>query len=168
MSNLSLTASLRTCRVEQGHAIRAESDRFLNSENTICIPWNGYDLTGRAVNADTFRTKMPGCNLALDRVAVESFLRPQYAEYITLDTSGIDGDIYGNQVSRQEVLAADQWNNSRHNVSGQFGSGFQQNIGSCGVGAYERAMSQTQEMNRRENYANSSYNAHQRRKQSGF
>ena len=84
MSSLSLDASIRTCKVISGEASRIESDRFLNPNNMVCIPWTGYNLTGQQVCADSFYTKTPGCNSALDRVSVENTLRPQYGEYINL------------------------------------------------------------------------------------
>ena len=52
MSSLSLNASIRTCKVEAGEAVRIESDRFLNPNNMVCIPWNGYNNKGQAVCAD--------------------------------------------------------------------------------------------------------------------
>lgn len=95
MSNLSLDASLRTCKVRTEDAERNLSDRYLNPYNTVCLPWAGTDLVGRPVNSNSFYTKAPGCNSALDRVEVESFLRPSYYSYITLDASGIEGNCGG-------------------------------------------------------------------------
>lgn len=91
--SISLEGSIRTCKVDQGWASRVESDRFLNPVNMVCPTWNGMDSAGRRVQADSFYTKAPGCQSALDRVNVENFLRPTYAEYVTLDTDGIAGAI---------------------------------------------------------------------------
>lgn len=88
MSTLSLNGSLRTCKVDQGWANRIQSDRFENVELMVCPVWSGFDTTNRAVCVDSFYTKSAGCNSALDRVAVENFLRPQYMEYINLDAEG--------------------------------------------------------------------------------
>lgn len=92
MSNFSLDASLRTCKVRTENAARNLSDRYLNPNNTVCLAWGGTDLAGRQVNPNSFNTKAPGCNSALDRVEVESFLRPSYYSYINLQASGISGD----------------------------------------------------------------------------
>lgn len=88
MSQLSLTGSLRTCKVDQGWASRIQSDRFENPELLVCPVWTGYDNTNRPVCVDSFYTKSAGCNSPLDRVDVENYLRPQYMEYINLDAEG--------------------------------------------------------------------------------
>ena len=93
-SAISLNASLKTCKVEQGYASRIQSDRFENPELMVCPVWSGFDLTNRAVCMDSFYTKSPGCNSPLDRVDVENYLRPNYMEYINLDAMGFrQGDI---------------------------------------------------------------------------
>ncbi len=94
MSNLSLEAAVRTCKVNTGWAPRIQSDRFENSNLLMCPVWNERDLTGRSVCADSFYTKREGCNTPLDRINVENDQRPQYAEYITLDTSGYRANMY--------------------------------------------------------------------------
>jgi hypothetical protein len=88
MSQISLTGSLRTCKVDQGWASRIQSDRFENPELLVCPVWTGYDNTNRPVCVDSFYTKSPGCNSPLDRINVENYLRPQYMEYINLDAEG--------------------------------------------------------------------------------
>jgi hypothetical protein len=93
-SALSLNASLKTCKVEQGYAPRIQSDRFENPELMVCPVWSGFDNTNRAVCMDSYYTKSPGCNSPLDRVDVENYLRPNYMEYINLDAMGFrQGDI---------------------------------------------------------------------------
>lgn len=96
MSNISLEAAVRTCKVNTGWANRIQSDRFENSNLMMCPVWGGRDLTGRAVCADSFYTKREGCNSPLDRIGVENSLRPQYMEYVTLNSDGIQGDMYQN------------------------------------------------------------------------
>jgi hypothetical protein len=121
MSNLSLTGSLRTCKVDQGWAPRIQSDRFENSELLVCPVWTGYDLTNRPVCVDSFYTKSPGCNSPLDRINVENYLRPQYMEYINLDAEGFrqDGDV----VNSKEGFSMDKsgsgmsCDNSKTNMS---------------------------------------------------
>lgn len=115
MSNLSLTSSVRTCRVDTGEAARIASDRFLNPSNMVCVGWDGYNSKGQSVCADSFNTKSAGCNSAQDRVDVESFLRPDYSAYINLNTKGIDGPGFNNQ-----------WKSSNYKT--------------CGINPYERAM----------------------------
>jgi len=97
MSNISLEASLRTCKVNTGWASRIQSDRFENSNLMMCPVWNHRDLSGRVVCENSFYTKREGCNSALDRINVENMQRPQYMEYTTLDASGFQGDIYEDQ-----------------------------------------------------------------------
>lgn len=91
-SALSLNASLKTCKVEQGYANRIQSDRFENPELMVCPVWSGFDNANRAVCMDSFYTKSPGCNSPLDRVDVENYLRPNYMEYINLDAMGFRQD----------------------------------------------------------------------------
>ena len=91
-SSLSLTSSLNTCKVIDGYAANLASDRFLNPNNAVCIPWNGVDNAGRSVCADSFVTKRAGCNSAWDRVQVENAQRPYYSSYVTTDIStGLKG-----------------------------------------------------------------------------
>lgn len=88
----SLTASVRNTNVYPGSDTRLFSDRFLNSDTMSCIAWNGYDSVGQEVCADSFYTKAPGCNSALDRVDVENAVhRPQYMNLLTLGAQGILG-----------------------------------------------------------------------------
>jgi len=92
----SLESSIRTCQVDTAWANRAQSDRFLNSNALTCPTWGGTDLAGRQVCPDSFWTKSPGCNSALDRVAVENAVsRPLYFEYIALNSQGLQGSMYG-------------------------------------------------------------------------
>lgn len=171
MSNLSLDASIRTCKVETGEATRIESDRFLNPNNMVCIPWNGYNLKGQQVCADSFYTKTRGCNSALDRVSVESFLRPDYAAYINLNMQGIQGDIYGsgNPTSFAEAGAANAWADSRNKITGNFGNQWQSsNYMTCGLNAYERAMAQTQQADRMAAASNAGYKSYDKRSCAGY
>ena len=93
--NISLEASIRTCKIDPAYASKVQSDRFLNPGNMVCPIWNGYDSAGRPACADSFNTKNPGCNTAEDRVFVENYQRPQYVEYVNLSSGGIDGEFYG-------------------------------------------------------------------------
>ena len=96
MSFTSISASIREPKVSAGMAANIESDRYLNSNNTLCVPWAGYDDAGREVMANSFYTKAPGCNSADDRVSVENYLRPNYSAYVNLNTEGIEsGGTYG-------------------------------------------------------------------------
>ena len=155
MTSLSLNASIRTCKVETGQANRVESDRFLNPNNMVCPMWSGRNLKGQSVCADSFNTKRAGCNSALDRVSVESNLRPDYAAYVNLNMAGLQGDIYGNQSAWDESGSANQWADSRNDISGSFGNQWQSsNYQTCGVNSYERAMAQEAQAGRNTAYAN--------------
>ena len=92
---ISINGSVRTCKVETGYADKIQSARFQQTDLMVCPNWQGTDNTGRFVSPDSFVTKTAGCNLPMDRVAVENFLRPDYMTYINLDASGFKADLYG-------------------------------------------------------------------------
>lgn len=166
MSNLSLDASIRTCKVNAENAARIESDRFLNPLNMVCIPWNGTDLTGRQVCRDSWYTMTPGCNSARQRVDVENFLRPNYSDYIGYNMSGVEGDIYGcgNVSARQDTQVADKFIESRGKLSGQYGNQWQStNIPSCGVNSYEKAMASVAQADRQAAAAGQAWNSYKSR-----
>lgn len=171
MSNLSLEASIRTCKVDTAWAARAESDRFLNPNNMVCIPWGGQNLKGQSVCADSFYTKTPGCNSAEDRVQVENGLRPQYSQYVTLNAgAGIGGHIYGqdttahiNSVNRTKFI------DSRDQITGNYGKqlGSEVRYTACGINAYENGMAQQAQANRQAAQLNNSYWSQQKADYSG-
>ena len=164
MSNLSLDASLRTCKVDTGYANKTQSDRFLNPLNMVCIPWNYQNNKGQNVCADSWYTKTPGCNSAEDRVLVENFLRPAYFDYINLNVAGLQGDMYGNVNASNRAGAANVWQEDRSKITGNFGNQFQSsNYASCGMNAYERAMAETAKQNRMAGYSNSAFNSSAKR-----
>jgi len=168
MSSLSLNKSIRTCKVETGEANRIQTDRFFNPNNMVCVPWNGFNNKGQSVCPDSFFTKTPGCNSALDRVDVENFLRPGYSDYINLNLAGLTGDIYGNAMSWDESGSANRWEQSRNKITGSYGNQFQStNYQTCGLNAYERAMAQVSQNNRGAAYANNAYRSNQKRAYSG-
>jgi len=118
---ISLNGSLRTCKVNTGYANKLESERFENSDLMVCPVWNGHDLAGRPVCADSYPTKLAGCNVASDRVVVENNLRPSYAEYIQLDLDqGLQGPSYGSNDAR--VSASRQAKKMQENFPLQTGS----------------------------------------------
>ena len=164
MSSLSLTKSITTCKVDTAQTDRIQSDRFLNPKSLVCPTWNGLDNLGRHVNIDSFYTKSAGCNLATDRVDVENFLRPKYFEYVSLDASGVNADIYGPNPSFA-VLKTQQASMYDRNIEANtpnFGSQFQAtNVPSCGMDSYERAMASQSQANRGAVFANSSYRSNQ-------
>lgn len=165
MSNLSLDASIRTCKVETGEVQRIQSDRFLNPNNMVCIPWNGQNNKGQTICHDSWYTKTPGCNSAEDRVNVENFLRPQYSDYINWNMAGVQGDIYGGNItSQQDTRLATNFADSRNKVTGNFGNQWQSsNYATCGLNAYERAMASMGQSNRQASCANQSYLSNQYR-----
>lgn len=157
MSSLSLNASIRTCKVEAGEAVRIESDRFLDPSKMVCIPWNGYNSKGQAVCPDSWNTMTPGCRSAMDRVGVENHHRPHYASMINLNTAGIYGDIY-NPTAWKEAGQANLYAESRDKLTGSFGNQWQStNYGSCGMNAYENAMAQVSQSNHQASFTNNAY-----------
>ena len=134
--SISLQKSTRTCKVDTASAARIESDRFLNPKNVVCPTWSGRDLAGRQVSADSFYTKRAGCNSAEDRVMVENSLRPQYVEYINLDSQGIRGQLYENNGYYQDAGHHYAAMKDIEKVTGHFGgvvSGGQRQV-SCNSG----------------------------------
>jgi hypothetical protein len=158
--SFSLQSAVRSCDVNTGWATRIQSDRFLNPDNMVCIPWNHMNSKGQEVCPDSFMTKTAGCNSATDRVLVENFQRPQYMPYITLDASGIEGDIYGGNVSAH-ISSVDRQNmlDGKNKITGNFGLQFGSEVryDSCGVNAYENAMGQAAVSNRQRQSAEQGY-----------
>lgn len=143
---VSLESTIRTCKPDVAHAERAASDRFLNPTQMVCPAWTGYDLVGRNVCENSFMTKAPGCHSARDRITVENEVtRPHYSEFITLNTSGITGNLYGDidddKTSKWDSMKLKSDVMNIHEQAGQFGHQFQSMIrSSCGTDACARAM----------------------------
>jgi len=169
--SISLDASIRTCKVETGEASRIQSDRFQNPNLMVCPPWAGYNLKGQSVCADSFYTKSAGCHSATDRVDVENFLRPQYADLITLNMNGLDGDIYGksNVNSYVDAKGAQQFDNSRSLVTGNYGLQRRANnkYTACTNNAYSRAMAEVAHSNRGVSRSNNGFKSNENRSCSG-
>ena len=152
--SISLDASIRTCKVDTGEAARIQSDRFQNPNEMVCVPWAGYNLKGQSVCADSFYTKAAGCNSALDRVDVENFLRPQYADLITLNMSGLGGNIYDentNISASVNARGAQQYDDSLNGITGRYGDTQWRSTNKYTGGsmnAYSRAMAQVSQSNR--------------------
>ena len=104
----SLTSSVLGCKVNVGYANKLQSDRYENPNTVLCPVWNGLDQYNRFVCPDSFNTKSPGCESALDRVVVENMQRPQYFEYIQLNAAG-----YLNK----NALGGPNTNNSVHSTT---------------------------------------------------
>ena len=137
---ISIDKSIRTSRVDTGSAARLESDRFLNSCNATCPVWNSQDTTGRMVCEDSFNTKSPGCNSAVERVEVENYQRPQYFDYVNLDAYGLNGNMYS-QASQSRSHALNEVHNLTGNFGQQHGSRLQY---SDSYAKYEKGMSANQ------------------------
>jgi len=152
MSLISLEGNIRTCKVNTAWANRIQSDRFENPALMLCATWNGVDSAGRPVSADSYRTKTAGCNSALDRVDVENYQRPQYAEYASLDAAGIQGQFYdpnimfSNDANEQGTFVE----NFAPRISGHFGLAptAATNVTSCGNYPYETGQKQKQASHR--------------------
>ena len=165
-----LQGSIRDCKVNTGWANRIESDRFLNPENMVCIPWDGFDSAGRQACYYSFYTKTPGCNSASDRVIIENEVsRPQYIEYIAGNVGGIQGNIYkppyyydsmyqsslDRNATMQNLQSPANPNgtgrfgmvsnmnaNIYPNCAGSGGGKYENPSASCGTTAYSQAMAQ--------------------------
>jgi len=148
-----LDKAVRTCNVNTGEAERIRSDRFLSSDNMVCLVWNGLNNKGQIVHPDSEYTKSAGCNSALDRVLVEGQHRPQYFNYITLGAGGIQGDLYGRSMDDESVANSMLHKNemdSRNDIAPNFGVqwGSQVESTSCSLNAYERGMEQVERQQR--------------------
>jgi hypothetical protein len=177
MSNLSLQASIRTCKVDQGWANKIESDRFFNPEYMMCPVWNGRDLTGRRVCPDSFWTKREGCNSAEDRILVENGLRPSYSSYVQLDAAGIQGAFdsspgyNGDRTRHGFPLNSQTRNQSRQQFlerTGSFGTDFSAVFPNCASYPYTRAMAESSQANRGIQVLSHSFNSNRMRDSSGF
>jgi hypothetical protein len=163
---ISLTGALQTCKVQTGYANKTQSDRFLNANLNVCPAFNGTDDYGRYVCPDSYYAKSAGCASALDRVDVENFLRPQYAEYVTLDAAGIQGSDYmttfGAALQRK---ALDDINM----VGGRVGLQNQANVKiSCPYNAYNDAQAQLNRLQRGMDMGKATYLASQNQMNSGM
>ena len=171
-ANISLTASVKTCQVNTGEANRIQSDRFQNPNQMVCVAWDGTDLTGRAVCPDSWWTKTPGCDSALDRVSVENDLRPDYSSYVTLNASGIDGDVYGNVSEAVQSNNRQKWLQDRNRITGNYGLNFSADLTSnsrCGtLYSYEKGMREVAELQRKQGSLQNGYNAYSNRKCGGW
>lgn len=147
--------------------------------NALCPTWNGLNLKGQQVCPDSFYTKSPGCNSALDRVVVENNLRPEYFAFVTLNAAGINGSMYGNEEAHAKSMARKQFDESRYNITGSFGNQFGAAVETtavgkgkgakgCSVGAYEQAMAQEAQSMRGQGFAQSGYEAYNNRRSSGM
>lgn len=160
--NMSLTSSLNICRVGSGEAPRIASDRYLNPGNMLCPVWTGYNLKGQQVCPDSFWTKSPGCNSPLDRIVVESNLRPDYASFVTLNMAGVKGEIFGNPSARSQVNAREQMLQTIATTQPQYGQDLNAEVrssGACGIGAYEKAMQQLAQTQRQQGMLGNSANS---------
>jgi len=123
----------------------------MNPTLAVCIPWSGFDLTGRKVCMDSWYTKREGCNSAADRVIVENNLRPQYFEYINLSAAGVRSDMYNNNMHYTDAGVLEQQRDISENYTGNFGgmpSYPGTNQATCSYGRYTEG--QLQEMGQKE------------------
>lgn len=97
---LSLSAALNKCKVITGNAQIFDSERFFVPSKTLCNHWNHVDNAGRPVNSNTFVTRSPGCNSALEEITTENYLRPNYIEYLNSDATGLRGNEFASIQAR--------------------------------------------------------------------
>ena len=169
--SISLEKSVRTCNVNTGEANRIQSDRFFNPSNMVCVPWNGLNNKGQEVSPDSFWTKTAGCDSAEDRVLVENAQRPKYFNYVTLGAQGVNGDFYGRSDSDnfRDAMARDKFNNSRNELTGNFGKQWGANVEyqGCTIGAYERNQSMMAQEARAQNFMQNGYIANRNMQMAG-
>jgi len=165
---LSLSKNIRTSKVNTGWASRLESDRFENENLMVCPVWNGVDAAGRPVCPDSYNTKTAGCNSAMDRVVVESHLRPKYFEYVNLNAAGIDAPLYGStnmHTSGQKVQVKERYQSRR--LTGSYGDQVQQIQSTAPIYSYQQAMAQEAAQRRRTNAVNNGFRSNVNRRRSG-
>lgn len=121
---ISLDGSLRTCKTNSGDASRFDSDRYFNPNLVVCPIWNGVNNKGQRVCSDSWNTRTAGCKSALDTMSTETYLRPSYFNYVTLDACGLKGG----GVNGCATATADSFINNRNKITGQFGNSFRSNI----------------------------------------
>jgi len=164
----SLEGSIRTCKIDTAWANRMQTDRFFNPDNMICPVWNGLDTYGRPVQPDSFFTKNGGCNSAEDRILVENVVgRPLYFEYVTLDASGLTGDLYNSHYADEVAATSDVKNIQR--ITGNPGIDYRANVANrCGYNRYDDAQSQMNQEQRRQQSTKQGYMANMNRTRSGM
>lgn len=123
MSNLSLTAALRTSKVNSGNASEYHSMRLWDPSAQVCpTRANVSDSGVVGVARDSIDTygQFNGCFSPLDRITVENALRPRYAVYLnadSIDTPGVgDEDLssaapLGNIASNNQYPYDTRWGN---------------------------------------------------------
>ena len=169
MANISLTASVQTCKVDTGYADKIQSARFQDPSLMMCPVWNGRNLKGQQVCADSFMTKRAGCNTPWDRVAVENALRPQYAEFINLDTQGFKSDsMYADNMNwinaGHQQASVDNIQDTQPNYGLQFGHSTLQRC----TQQYPQAMAQMGYNNRKVQQMQQGFKANDMRRMSGM
>jgi hypothetical protein len=137
----------------------------------VCVPWNGLNNKGQEVSPDSFWTKTPGCDSAEDRVLVENAQRPKYFNYVTLGAQGVNGDFYGRSDNDnfRDAMARDKFNNSRNQLTGNFGKQWGANVEyqGCTIGAYERNQSMMAQEARAQNFMQNGYIANSNMQMAG-
>lgn len=167
--NLSLTGSIRTCKVAVGNANRVQSDRFFNPANNLCIQPNEFDSAGRPSCPYSLRTTAPGCNSAAERILIENDLRPKYSQYISLDVDGITNGGLSSTTTQYDNSVRNQFVKNTPYIGGNFGVQMSAHVSpSGGMMAYERGMAQNAENRRRFDAMNSMYASHAGKSCSGM
>lgn len=162
--SVSLESAIRTCKVDTAYDSKIQSDRFLNPDHMMCPVWNGVDITGRPVCMDSFMTKREGCNSALDRLTVENNVsRPQYFEYMTLNSDGMDGSPSG------KTLYADKDIAQVNDITGNYGLDFKaQRSTGCHGSSMRHRVARSSEAYRKGYASDNAYDSHAYRQASGF
>ncbi len=140
---------------------------------------------------DSFVTKRAGCNSADDRVIVENNLRPQYAEYINLNTAGFNGNQFGGPSGGDSSRDSYKYTSPQvdaslnrktienvHNITGQFGTQFEasrqvscqnrQNSDAYQQGMQQQNAARQAQGSRQQGAMNNMYHSQQRMGQAGM
>lgn len=135
MSSISLSGSLKTCKVNTGWADKIYSDRYFNTQTMACPMWNGQDMYGRQVSPDSYKIKSMGCSLPADLTGVETAQRPSYFQYINLDATGLNGGLnyVGNADAGMGTLERQYVKNIVGTGAYGLGGAIQRNCNTCGL-----------------------------------
>jgi hypothetical protein len=95
--------------------------------------------------------------------------RPQYMEYITLSSGGIQGNIYGNTMPWQQSHQRQKELDHVNKITGNFGKQFGASVyPSCGYAPYKNAMAQEHQQQRQGQAMQMGYEGYSRRQNAGF
>lgn len=111
-------SNIRTPKPGQDVA-RMGATHLRRMEDTIC-PIAEQNVDGRAFHPNTTMSEKHGCYTPVNRIMIENGHRPQYAEYITHNVSGITG--IDSQTARNTKYVSSEMARQNLDEHGSFGS----------------------------------------------